>query len=1059
MGSDSDSGKFHDLSVYQNKSNFGLITEAFSSRPEQTLGGATIGIARDTFDKPDNAQQKFERAEENDMASHIAADTVAIVPKFRALTGGLVRATMLVNPHQGLQENLGAFTLNVGEGAALNTVGKTMLPGSRLQNTLARNISSPFAKEIATHLTVGGGFGLVKSGFDTSNWVDENGNFTPGKLATNVVKSTATGALINVPAGMVGVRVMKGAMSMMAAKEAPNRLATTIAAAGSGYTSGTVFGGIDAVSQGKSFNETLSAMHFAGKVGLVTGGFVGGLDNGALHAKHRAIVDNVLKANSLSVQENVPTARTEKAVARTADGAESPSQKKSRDQLSPEELASEMVSRDVKTSKADGLDFVVLNSKSSDLTPRLKNPRREVEVVHRLKPEAANKTFSTLEEFRANTQPTEVKMRVFDIEGHKAKLVVEESLLAKMQKNKATLAALEAVASKDIPFDTLPSNERRKISLQIQNTDPEPALVQQFGSAVGKESAVIMRARQALSTTPRLAQPEDFVALLDEVPNRAKIKRVVLSEEPNPEDPWNKVKFENADFESAATASKDGTITFYLTKNMSSDKGTLRTFMGHEFGHLAADNAPEEAALHYLAILVDKDVPNPKFDGTAGSASTKVVAADDAARAGLQFPEAPSDKPTDKHFSRRYARSNPDEDGAVHLGEEMLAPDSDRFLVFAENAPVRTVLLGRSLTRVVAQAAPTDQSTHARQISNRLGHVQKEVYPDALKLLERRTKHGTPTEQAAAAELLGHIGNRERHAPVLRRLASDPDSNVVPADLPGLTRNGSTAPVSTSRSGMPGLSFESSGKGRTVADIAFDNLLRLHSGSVHDQLALLVKEARPNSATRELALTRLGSSTHSSSPGYRKLAEMTGNADKLPELIDLMRNMPDVEGRMLVFHEAYGLGRNSPEFTRSLVARGLELPGVAAQALELMPPQDAAIFEPQLRKLTRQTWDKPAHDKANQILSDLAAGTDVGRVMQLLRSDNPKGVQQGIDIVIASKSADNRLIEPLVEVANTAPEATSRAARQALLRFNAQLVKFHSQMVTRRSLHENHGAN
>ncbi len=1072
MGSDADSGSFYELRRFSSNDAFGSLTDIFGTRPEQTLGGATLGMARDTISKPENVQQKILRAQENDLSCVIAADTVAVIPKLKALPAGLTRATMLINPHQSARENAGAFSLNLAEGMALNHVGRSMLPDSRLQMTIAKNISGPLRRELATHLTVGAGFGFVKGTFDKNNWADEQGNFTPGKLVTNVTKSTAGGALINVPAGMIGVRAMKGSMTALAATEAPKRLSTTIAAAGSGYTSGSVFGGIDAIAHGKSFNETLAQMHFAGKVGLVTGGIMGGMDNnGALHARQRAIAETVFKSNSLPLQENLLATRLDKPASKATEPLSKPMEaarasKTPRDRLIFEELSSEQLALEsrVKPDVSEGLSYKPVNDyRMADVSPRLTNPTREVEVVYKLKPEHQNKTFTSLEDFRAHTEPVEVPMVVYEVKGHKAQLVIEESLAIKMAKTQEARASAEKIAHKEIPFDKLSPQERMKISLELQTGNREEVLAKRFSPEEAKHSAEVLEARMKLIQEQKSGPvPEDFVLLLDESPNRNRIRRVVLSEHPNPEDPFNKGNLKDPKFESAATASLDGTITFYLTKNMAQDKATLRMFMGHEFGHLAAYAHPEEAALHHLAVIADRDVPNRNFrdvDRTAGGAASTMVASNSpknvSARnsqpeSGQKYPPAGPDKPTDKHFVREYARTNPDEDGAVSLGEEILAPDGDRLLAIAQAAPVRTLLQSRILTKEMAAAKVSGQSSHAPELRNRMRYVQSEVLPDAVRLLEKRVKAGSPSEQAASSELLAHFGEGDRHLPMLRKLAADPAARVVPADVPELVAAGAERPLSTAHSGKTGLVFEPTGTERTVADIAFDAMLKMKAGDVKGQLGFLAKEAHPDSPTREIALTRLGSARNDSAPHYLKFAKNSGDASKLPDLIELMRLMPDFEGKALVFQEALALGQHSPEFRKSLLARALETPGLGKRALEFVRPEEAALFEPQLKKLTRQSWDKPAQEQAEKLLAELSAGTDTGRVTQLLRSDNPKGVQQGLDIVISSKSADARLIEPLLEVAASAPEATSRAARQALLRFNSQLVKFYAQALKRR---------
>jgi len=141
VGSDSGAEHRPELSDYH-KSTLNSLTDVFSDRLEQTLGGATIGVARDLVSEAPTQMEALQRAKENDTANLIVADTVAIIPKFNSLTAGVTRATLLVNPHASVAENAGSFTLNMAEGAALNKVGKMMLPGSSVQAALARNVAA-----------------------------------------------------------------------------------------------------------------------------------------------------------------------------------------------------------------------------------------------------------------------------------------------------------------------------------------------------------------------------------------------------------------------------------------------------------------------------------------------------------------------------------------------------------------------------------------------------------------------------------------------------------------------------------------------------------------------------------------------------------------------------------------------------------------------------------------------------------------------------------------------------------------------------------------------------
>jgi hypothetical protein len=1061
VGSDSGAGRNYDLSDYSGKTTFGSLTDVFGDRMEQTVGGATIGIARDLVSKPASAQQRLERAAENDMASQIAADTVAIIPKFKALPAGIARASLLVNPHQSATENAASFGKNMAEGVALNYVGKMMLPGSGLQSGIARNLSSPMAREIATHLSVGAGFGAVKSSFDTKNWTDESGRFAPGSLAANVVKGTATGALLNVPAGMVGVRVMQGSMALMAEGQVSQRVATTIAAAGSGYTSGALLGGIDAIGQGKSFSDTLGDMHFAGKVGLFTGGALGALDKGGLNSNYRQIIESVKRANTVALQESrvEPRLKSESraAAAKDIEEAAAPQRRQSREEIEVEEA--DVLAPKPRRYSSESLDFQPRDYRVADVHRRLSNPRVETETIRVLRPDAKTK-FDSFADFLEQTAPHEVKMRIYDVEGHTAKLAIEESLALRMDQSRNDRIALEYISQRKIPYDDLSSSDRRMIHMEWPVVKDHEALLGKYLSpSAAKESLPVVKARiHLIQTRPKdIPLAEDFVVLMDEIPNRGKIRRVDVMHRANSEDPWNAQKFDDPKFESAASAATDGTITFYMPEGTTRSNVALRTFIGHEFGHVAANNTPEEAAIYGLAQFLDKDIPNPNYrprPAAASSGDSKAPFGTISDETIVKPAKSDRDSETVKYFAREYAKTNLDEDGAVHMGEEMLSPQSYRLRTLAENAPVRTVVLAKSLMKVMVSAQGKSQGTNAETIWRRLNFVEKEVYPEAIKLLERRAKNGTTTEQAASAELLGYLGNRERHVPFLRRMASDRGLAAVTPDAMGLAANAylGAAESGTTIGGKPAAQFNRPEQGRTVADVAFDAMLRLNEGSASDQLTFLAFEGMPNSPTRSMAQDRLGRAKDSGAKDLLQLTQAAGNSDRLPELIYLMRTAPDPATKALAFSEALSMGSDNPGFRQSVIAKALETPGLAGKAVTYIRPEDSFLYEPQLRKLVKQAWDSEAQSAARELLKKMPNEIDVERAVQLLRSDNPRAMQQGVDMIVQSRTPDKRVVEPLLEAAISGPEATSRAARQALLRFNPQLVKFYAHALKARGV-------
>lgn len=1051
MGSDSGAEHRPELSDYH-KSTLNSLTDVFSDRLEQTLGGATIGVARDLVSEAPTQMEALQRAKENDTANLIVADTVAIIPKFNSLTAGVTRATLLVNPHASVAENAGSFTLNMAEGAALNKVGKMMLPGSSVQAALARNVANPLAREIATHLTVGGGFGAVKTGFNPSNWVDENGKFAPGSLATKMVTGTTAGALLNVPAGMVGMRVMHGSMSLLAERQISQRVATTLAGAGSGYTSGALMGGIDAVSHGKSFSETLDEMHFAGKVGMLTGGVLGASDNGKLTSQYRQIVEGVKRANTVSLQEKTVSPASEQLE------PSRPIRRQTQEEIILEERAA-VQERQGRTS-LDKMDFVPRDYRVADITGRLKNPQVQTEALRVLKPGSTKIIFDSFSDFLKHTDPVEVKMRVYEVEGHSARLAIEESLALKMDQTRNDRIALEYMAKREVPYDKLSAGDRRMISLEWSQTkDHEGLLARYMSPEDAKASLTAVKARMHLVQNGAKNGPvaEDFVALMDESPNRSKISRVDILHRKNPEDPWTAQQFNDPTFASAASASRDGRITFYMPEGTRHSIGTLRTFMNHEFGHVAANNTPDETAIYGLAAHVDKDIPNPNYRPevvTTGGADSKLPV-NTISGENLSTPlKGGKEQATTKYYAREYAKKNLDEDGAVHMGEEMLHQSSTNLRILGEQAPVRTVVLSKSLMKVMLQAQGRDQSVNADKIWNRIRFVEKEVYPEAIKLLEKRLKTGDPTEKAASAELLGYLGDRDRHVPILRRIASDSEMlGTVPEGL-GLAGKGYVGAVvkSTAPGVQRAASFDFSGKERTVADVAFDAMLRLNEGTAGDQLKFLANEGLSSSPTRDLALQRLGRVRETVGKDFSQVANASGNREKLPQLLDLMSHSRDENVRSMAFDEAMILGADSPEFTKSVVAKALEVPGLARKALRYVKPETAIDFEPQLRRLARRRWDGESQEIADGLLRTMVFESNQSRAIELLKSDNPRGVAQGVEMIVRSQTADKRVIEPLLEAASRSDEATSRAARQALLRFNTQLVKFYAHALKSRGV-------
>jgi hypothetical protein len=210
------------------------------------------------------------------------------------------------------------------------------------------------------------------------------------------------------------------------------------------------------------------------------------------------------------------------------------------------------------------------------------------------------------------------------------------------------------------------------------------------------------------------ALPEDIFAIVDALPTKNVINRVVLSNEPNPYDVWFKQKY-GPNFVSAADTDKNGDITFY---QRSVDR-YLAEEMFHEWGHHAGRSNKQ---MHRLFEIARKFEP----DGT---------------------------------FSREYAKQ-PGEALPVNLGEQMMGLSGPAALQFGLEAPIRTAVLSRGLRQALqAGYAMHEPSSLTEPFTRRLDKFDAEIGPIArAKLIETANQSADPIAAHDAALLLAFIG-------------------------------------------------------------------------------------------------------------------------------------------------------------------------------------------------------------------------------------------------------------------------------------------------------------
>ena len=238
----------------------GFLSDLVGDRKERTLAGAVVGRVRDAFSGELTEQEKVKRAEGNDFVGTIAADTVAMMSK-RAMVGGLARAALMADTKGDARDFALGFVKDGLEGVGLNYIGKIAQPGSRAYNFVGNRFGIGLKQEVTLHAGTGALFGALKAGSDPNAWRDQNGHFSFQSGFNNLTDwkkigtATISGAVINVPAGMIGMRLAKSSTLSVANRTGSETFGRVTGGVISGAGSGGVFGGLDGVIQGKSLAE------------------------------------------------------------------------------------------------------------------------------------------------------------------------------------------------------------------------------------------------------------------------------------------------------------------------------------------------------------------------------------------------------------------------------------------------------------------------------------------------------------------------------------------------------------------------------------------------------------------------------------------------------------------------------------------------------------------------------------------------------------------------------------------------------------------------------------
>jgi hypothetical protein len=696
---------------------------------EHTLGGTVIGKVRDFFcGQASSAEARSTQAKSNDEMALIAADTMAALPMVKTFTAGIVRASILVDPHKSISDNAASFGLNLAEGLALNKVSKLTLPESGLSQYTASRLGTGLVAESATHLSAGFGFGAIRAGFNPDTWKDQSGNFDAKTGSENLLKAGAVGALFNLPAGMIGSRVARASSGFLLSTEISGsaRMAQAVAGISSGYAAGGVFGGLDAVMQGKGVSGILEGINQGGMVGAFGGGLMGSLQKPHELPTLRQSSDNRNGAPASELRLETQNATDNQAGKLRSFNGEIT------DDLVLQRRQRWFPETEWTTQLFDKLNFAPKTERIAEVTKRLIPQPNEERSFYRSNPEEQG-PFKDFNDFFSRVQTEKRDYRVYTVKDQPVKIAIPEDYAQSLDQVRAAritmakpsmLDSLNPKLKLDV-LEWLNQNDAKSRLKLAQVYSPDE--IQQLKSQVDIKQ--LIDAAQLMKTHPHAqrALPEDIIPLIDELPNRTTVKNLIMVDEPFYQDPWLRFQYKPT-FKAAATAeSTTGTVTFYETARpldgAPQTSNTIRSKLFHEDSHL---------------------VPNMEEHYEPAAALEK-----------------------DGFYTSEYSRRNVDENYAEHRGTVFLMPDGDEFLAMAEEAPLRTIVIARQLAKTLSDTPKDMQSPYADKFQNRVQFVEDHIVPWGRELLKWHLENGDVASKTNAAKLLGLVGTEE-HIDILK---------------------------------------------------------------------------------------------------------------------------------------------------------------------------------------------------------------------------------------------------------------------------------------------------
>jgi len=834
---------------------------------ERTLAGVVIGAGWDMIAGSASGEAQADRAQKADQYAEIAADTIASIPKFSAVTAGVARSLLLIDisGQSSTADVARGAVFNFLQGMALNKVGGLASAEGMIGGAVTSRLGRGLAGEVVTHALSGGGFGLVKSGLSERSWLDGQGNFSLDGGLKNIAAGTTAGALIGIPAGIAGMRMGRAVTLGLGSHVEENILAASVqkfaTAGGAGFASGSVFGGIDAAKSGKSISQILDSSLQGGMVGLVTGGFSSGFDHTSALAPIRSGTTSGENVRPLALAETHVTSLSE-AHARDQDIL-GPTEKLLDISKALESPAAMLAAHERLSYKIEA------KARVENFATRLGQPVVDMKIDVALKA-GAPRTFEDYQTALKNLKPdaepldwskhfyqpfveiTDKPMRVYTVAGHAAKIVVPEEYAKKLDE----VRALRIANEKPSVYDRL-SQAQRYLASKAMETGDTSALREFMTAEEIKQYSKVHRAGKALQAHPLAARalPEDIVPILDALPHGALLKEVKLLDDRHYGDVYKSALYNAPGFMAAATVGSDGRVELYQP-NASTN---LYNVLFHEWSHTSKWQAPAYSRLFDLATVVDARGDNVDHEATA--------------LARQQDPAHPSVRSFAVYYPDRHSTRSQDENYAVSLGEEMLAPDPTRLFTYVEKAPVRGVLLADALRNHVRVAGDAGASSLSDILEDRAKTASNLAKPYALGTLAYHLEAGSPAEKAAAAHLMGVMATSDQ-IPDLLSVASDINNAVKPVWE-------GTAAESAMRS-----------DNRTVSQHAFDAAMQLSGGNERARFDAAMRIFVDNPELRSMAADYALRSSDSRAGAYGpmvKIADLKGSPAQRAAAVEIIK--------------------------------------------------------------------------------------------------------------------------------------------------------------------------